>query len=264
MRSLHPEWVYGTFGRPDAGVPSPLESALEKPVKKTQLSAFRLNTWKSESKQTTLSMFRMNSYDKQGRGWPVIVNQESDKDSCPEEHRDEGSLVTVSSIESRLGRSRRRIDGRARAFLQSMNHIDAQVFKAFDEAARPANLHPLDLRGRPEAKVNTHIAIRDVAGPAAHLVNERVRTGFHRNLRADPVAIGFAAARRGRKRSSNRPQRDPVVAIANVVHQQHRRRVHVADHRGHPAVIPQIAHRQSARGTHGGNPPPRPTRNNAK
>src|SRR5258708_4480389 len=98
MRSLHPEWVYGTFGRPDAGVPSPLESALEKPVKKTQLSAFRMNTYKSVSKQTTLSMFRMNSYEKQGRGWPVIVNQESDKDSCPEEHRDEGSLFPRSRI----------------------------------------------------------------------------------------------------------------------------------------------------------------------
>src|SRR5260370_13944731 len=60
-RSLHPEWVYGTFGRPDAHVPSPLESALEKPVKKTHLSTFRMNTSKSVSKQRTLSTFRMNT-----------------------------------------------------------------------------------------------------------------------------------------------------------------------------------------------------------
>jgi len=25
----------------------------------------------------------MNTYEKQGTGWPVIVNQESDQDSCP-------------------------------------------------------------------------------------------------------------------------------------------------------------------------------------
>ena len=73
MHSLHPEWVYGKFGRPNADVPSPLESALEKPVKKTHLSTFRMNTSKSVSKQRTLTCFRMNTYVKQGRGWPVIV-----------------------------------------------------------------------------------------------------------------------------------------------------------------------------------------------
>src|SRR5216684_5940143 len=77
---------------------SPLESALEKSVKKTHLSTFRMNTYKSVSKQRTLSAFRMNTYEKQGRGWPVIVNQESDKDSCPEEHRDEGPLFPRSRI----------------------------------------------------------------------------------------------------------------------------------------------------------------------
>ncbi len=74
MRSSHPGWVYGTFGRPNADVPSPLESAPEKPVKKTHLSTFRMNTYKSVSKQRALSFFRMNTYEKQGRGWPVIVN----------------------------------------------------------------------------------------------------------------------------------------------------------------------------------------------
>src|SRR6266849_5740731 len=32
----------------------------------------------------------------------VMVNQESDKDSCPEEHRDEGSLPRVTSRKSRI------------------------------------------------------------------------------------------------------------------------------------------------------------------
>ena len=39
---------------------SPLESALEKSVKKTHLSTFRMNTYKSVSKQRALSFFRMN------------------------------------------------------------------------------------------------------------------------------------------------------------------------------------------------------------
>ncbi len=59
---------------PNSFTASPLESAREKPVKKTHLSTFRMNTSKSASKQRTLSAFRMNTYEKQGRGWPVIVN----------------------------------------------------------------------------------------------------------------------------------------------------------------------------------------------
>src|SRR5260370_29386892 len=153
-----------------------------------------------------------------GGGGRLLLTRNPTKDLYPERPSGVKDLSRPAnySLASGLGRSRRRIDGRARAFLQRMSHIDAQVFKAFDETTGPAHLHPLDLRGRPEAEVNTHIAIGHVARPAAHLVNERTRTGFHRNLRADPVAIGFAAARRGRKRSSNRPQRDPVVPIANV------------------------------------------------
>jgi hypothetical protein len=55
-----------------------------------------MNTSKSVSKQRALTIFRMNTYEKGGRGWPVIVNQESVKDSCPEKHRDEGSLLSVN------------------------------------------------------------------------------------------------------------------------------------------------------------------------
>jgi hypothetical protein len=32
----------------------------------------------------------MNTYGKQGEGYPVMVNQKSDEDFCPEEHRNEG------------------------------------------------------------------------------------------------------------------------------------------------------------------------------
>src|SRR5712692_3688226 len=59
-----------------------LESTLEKVPHKAGLTTFRINTCKSVSKQTTLSPFRMNTYRKQGERGPVIVNQESEKDSC--------------------------------------------------------------------------------------------------------------------------------------------------------------------------------------
>ena len=62
------------------------------------LSSFRINTFKSVSKQRTLSTFRMNTFEKRGRGWPVIVNQESDKDSCPEE-----SAAALAPSESPFG-----------------------------------------------------------------------------------------------------------------------------------------------------------------
>ncbi len=73
------------------------------------LSPFRINTSKSVSKQMTLSTFRMNTYEKQGEGWPVIVNQESDKDSCPAcpEPRREQSAVAddEGSVNSELSTS---------------------------------------------------------------------------------------------------------------------------------------------------------------
>ena len=37
----------------------------------------------------------MNTYKKHKGGGVVMVNQESDKDSCPEEHRDEGPLLGI-------------------------------------------------------------------------------------------------------------------------------------------------------------------------
>jgi hypothetical protein len=36
-------------------------------------------------------------FEKRGGGYPVIVNQISDKEICPEEHRDEGSLLGMRS-----------------------------------------------------------------------------------------------------------------------------------------------------------------------
>src|SRR5260370_4462013 len=124
---------------PNSFPASPLESALEKSVKETHLNTFRMNTSKSVSKQTTLSFFRMNTYEKQGRGWPVIVNQES---SWSAGARSRFSFIHRSqrspSIESRLGRRRRKTDRHVRAFLPRLNHIDPQVFQPLYRSAMPA------------------------------------------------------------------------------------------------------------------------------
>src|SRR2546425_5551638 len=90
------------------------------------LSPFRINTSKSVSKQRTLSIFRINTYEKQGDGGPVIVNQTldeeclsrvrrsggsegplfiSDEETCPAEHRHEGSQAIEDSGPARKGRS---------------------------------------------------------------------------------------------------------------------------------------------------------------
>src|SRR5882762_27949 len=161
-------------------------------------------------------------------------------------------LPATISRKSGLGRSRRRngSDRRAGAFLQRMNGIDRQVFKSFDQTAGPADLHPFDLAGGPEAKVDAHVAIGNVAGTAANFVDECARASFHSDLRADAVAIGFQPWSLRCKRLADGVERDPMVAVAQIVHQQHRRRVHVADHRGHAAVIPQIADGQSASRTY--------------
>src|SRR5713101_4737047 len=144
-----------------------------------------------------------------GGGGRLLLTRNPTKDFYPERPSGVKDLSRPAnySVESGLGRSRRsrRIDRRAGSLFKCMYGINGQVFKSFHQPAGPAHLHPIDLGGGAEAKVNAHIAIRDVAGPAAHLVNQRARTSFHRDLRADAVAIGFAAARRGRTRSSNRP-----------------------------------------------------------
>ncbi len=70
---------------PKALPPKPFRINAHFPRFCCHVSTFRMNTSKSVSKQRTLSVFRINTFEKQGRGWPVIVNQESERDSYPEE-----------------------------------------------------------------------------------------------------------------------------------------------------------------------------------
>src|SRR5260370_21604572 len=112
-----------------------------------------------------------------------------------------------------------RIDGCAGAFLESMNRIDGQVFKAFDQAAGPADLDPIDLGACAETEMYAHVVVGDIARPAADFVDKSARAGLHGDLRADAVAIRSGSRLRGRKRRSDRAKRNPMIAIVNVVHQ---------------------------------------------
>ena len=87
---------------------------------------------------------------------------------------------------------------RAGTFFERVDGIDREVFKAFDQAAGPAGLDPIDPGGGAEAEVDAHVAIGDVAGTAADFVDERARTGFRSDLRADAVAIGGKGGRGSR------------------------------------------------------------------
>src|SRR6266446_4207083 len=69
------------------------------------LTTSRLNTYRPparvDSKPLTQSLSPLDATLTKNQGvGPVIVNQESDEDSCPVEHRDEGSLPRVTSRKS--------------------------------------------------------------------------------------------------------------------------------------------------------------------
>src|SRR5713101_6624661 len=155
-------------------------------------------------------------------------------------------LMANQPLQSGLGG--RRIDQRAGTLSQSVDGIGGKIFKSLDQTTGPAHLHPINLCRSAEAEMDAHVVIGNVAGAAAHFVNKSARARFHGNASADAVAVGF---------DPNRPKGDPVVPVARVVDQKRRRSVHVADHRGHAAIIPQVADRQTARRTYGRDPGPR-------
>src|SRR6266478_536915 len=109
-------------------------------------------------------------------------------------------LMVNHPLQSGLGW--RRIDRRAGTLSQSVDGIRGKIFKSFDQAAGPAHLHPINLCRSAEAEMDAHVVIGNVAGAAAHFVNESARSRFHRDPCPDAVAVGF---------DPNRPKRDPVV-----------------------------------------------------
>jgi len=139
-----------------------------------------------------------------------------------------------------------------------MNRIDRQVFKALDQSAGPTHLHPSILVADPRPKCARYRYWRrswtrcELRQPACACRPSPLI------FAPIPIAVGFAAAPVQRKRRSNRPERDPMIRIADVVHQQHRRRIHVADHGGHPARHSTKSPTANPRAeTYRGNPRPR-------
>src|SRR5258708_20895221 len=129
-----------------------------------------MNTSKSVSKQRTLSTCRMNTYEKEGRGCPVIVNQESDKDSWPEGHRDEGSLLPRS-----------RITGPANFQFHSSNFFTRRVTSRRHRSALPPEVQ---MRDDVEQNQGEGDDARDDAEPGEHepaFVPLRRRRGYSKH-----------------------------------------------------------------------------------
>ena len=86
--------------------------------------------------------------------------------------------------------------------------------------------------------MNPHVAVRDVARSAADFVHKNSGARLHSDSRSDAIAIRFRA---------DGANRDPVICVANLIHQQAGHRIHVADDRGDPAIVPEITDSQAAR-----------------
>src|SRR6266446_3954656 len=92
-------------------------------------------------------------------------------------------LMANHPVQSGLGG--RRTDQRGGTLSQRVDGIRGKIFKSFDQTAGPAHLHPINLCRSAEAEMDAHVVIGNVAGAAAHFVNESARTRFHRNAGAD-------------------------------------------------------------------------------
>src|SRR5580704_718611 len=95
--------------------------------------------------------------------------------------------------------------------------------------------------------MDSSIVVGIVAGAAAHLVDENPGVCFDTDARANAVAIGFCAFRF---------YADPMIWSTDLIDEQARRGVHVADHRGKLAVVPEIADGQTTGGTSHGDAGP--------
>src|SRR6266852_2773454 len=106
-----------------------------------------------------------------GGGGRLLLTRNPTKDFYPERPSGVKDLSRPAnySIESRLGRSRKKTDRRAGAFLQRMNHVDRQVFKSFRQPTGPAHLHPIDLGGGAEATSKARKLLPNISNVIAAL-----------------------------------------------------------------------------------------------
>src|SRR6267378_7894245 len=114
----------------------------------------------------------------------------------------------------------------------------------FHKSARPAHLYSVNFCGRSETEVHPQIVLGDVTRTAAHFIYQSSLSSCDRNLCTHAVTVGT---------SSQRSKSDPAISRTGRIHQKARLPVNIVDDDGELTIVPQIAHRQAARGRSGVN-----------
>src|SRR5882724_9223674 len=111
-----------------------------------------------------------------------------------------------------------------------MDRVRRQVVEAFDESTGPAYLDRIYSGRQAQAEVDTDIAAGVVAGTTADLVHESARARFDRDASANAVAVRFR---------SHRANSNPVIGVADLIHQETGRRIKIRDYHRDAAVVPK-------------------------
>src|SRR5258708_3248069 len=82
-----------------------------------------------------------------------------------------------------------RSDYFSRTFFQDLQSIRWQIVETFHESARPAHLHRFGFGGGTEAEMYTQVILRNIAGAAAHFVDERSLAVLNTDFCANSVTI---------------------------------------------------------------------------
>src|SRR5215510_1896612 len=113
-----------------------------------------------------------------------------------------------------------RLLGFAGAFLQRMYCVGNQAIIAFDQAAGPTDVDPIDFICITQPKMHSSIVIGSIACSAADFVHQVAWASFYGDASADAIPVGFA---------TNSTKGDPVIGRTHLVDEQTRRGIHVAD-----------------------------------
>ena len=82
------------------------------------------------------------------------------------------------------------LGGDTGAFFEGVDGVHGEIFKAFEEAAGPADLDRVNFGGSAEAEVDAEVAAGDEARAAADFIHKNARAGFDCDFCADGVAGG--------------------------------------------------------------------------
>ena len=131
-----------------------------------------------------------------------------------------------------------RLNRRTSAFQQRNEAIYRLELEVFFTPARPENIDVIDLSRIAKPKMQSMVATRKIARPAANLLHPsfsaRAKQGYSG---ADAIAVGTST-----------PQRypEPMVLVRRAIDEQHWLRVDVIDDSGDASVIPEIGRGHAA------------------